>query len=593
MLVFGKASRTRDPRDLIAEVRQLLTAAAREPGDIRRHGTLVTALVAAGALLQGLADADFEANGSDAASPSQDAATALLLALAGAVDASWQRGFRVAVPDLTAILRTLETLPLARKVTVRWAEGFAYYALYPEAYAVAARRSGLSAETHVLGLRSIGAPLGAMVASGLGSSKLSTVRPVGHPFHRTLRLSEERQAALRTATAGLAVVDEGPGLSGSSLGGTLDVLDHLGVREERVALFPSHDGVPGSQASAGHRARWSRTARHVVPFRALLLDPEAPEHALESWFADLVGPADASLEDISGGAWRRHLYADEASWPAVNAWQERRKYLLRTQGGIWRLKFAGLGPWAVRQYERAEALAWAGLTPQVLGLRHGFLLERWHADARPLCPDHAENARWIDGIGRYLALRATAASSGETSCDERSGASLAELLAMARHNIGEALGPDRISRLDAWTPNALAMLSEALRIVDTDNRMQPWKWLALPDGRLLKSDAIDHHAGHDLVGCQDIAWDIVGVVQEFGFSPAEQTRLAGIVEAASGRQIQPRLLALLTPCYLAFQVGALTLAHGAANDPAEGARLMHWLARQTARLRTCLGTDIP
>jgi hypothetical protein len=30
--------------------------------------------------------------------------------------------------------------------------------------------------------------------------------------------------------------------------------------------------------------------------------------------------------------------------------------------------------------------------------------------------------------------------------------------------------------------------------------------------RLLKTDALDYHAGHDPIGCQDIAWDIAGAI---------------------------------------------------------------------------------
>lgn len=580
MLVYGKANRTSDPRVLLGEIARLLAEAAREVPDIRRHGLLVTAFIEAGALLQGLADAEFEARGCDAPSRIQDAATTLLHHLAESVDGSWQSGFRAELPDVTGIFATLHALALPAQVTLRWAEGFAYYALYPEAYAMAAQRSRLAPDTHVLGLRSIGAPLAAMVAAGLGSDRLTTARPCGHPFHRTLRLSNATKARLRDAGEGIAVVDEGPGLSGSSFGGTLDVLRDLGVPEARVALFPSHDAPPGPQASEAHRARWDLFPRHVMPFEALLLRPERPEHALANWFADLVGPAEGPLVDISGGGWRRHLYPDATSWPPVNAWQERRKFLLTARGKTWRLKFAGLGTPAVRKAELGGALSGAGFVPQVAGLRHGFLLERWHAEATPLESNCAGNIRWLEAIGRYLGFRARTlpASPG-------TGAPLAELLAMARHNTAEALGSDDRDALAIWTNDAVAALAVSARPVLIDGRMQPWKWLALPDGRLLKGDALDHHAGHDLIGCQDIGWDIVGAVQEFGFSMDDQDHLVRMVEGASGQAIDPRLLAFLTPCYLAFQVGVLTLALGAATDSTEGQRIRRRLERQTARLR--------
>jgi hypothetical protein len=45
-------------------------------------------------------------------------------------------------------------------------------------------------------------------------------------------------------------------------------------------------------------------------------------------------------------------------------------------------------------------------------------------------------------------------------------------------------------------------------------------------GRLLKTDALDHHARHDLVGCQDVPWDIVGVTVELGLSQTDATACA-------------------------------------------------------------------
>ena len=40
----------------------------------------------------------------------------------------------------------------------------------------------------------------------------------------------------------------------------------------------------------------------------------------------------------------------------------------------------------------------------------------------------------------------------------------------------------------------------------------------LKDPTLLKTDALDHSEGHDLIGCQDIAWDVVGAATELELS---------------------------------------------------------------------------
>ena len=149
-------------------------------------------------------------------------------------------------------------------VTCKQAEGFAFYALYPEAYALAARRSGLGPNTLVIGLRSIGTGLAAMVAAALGARAI-TVRPHGDPYARQLKLGRElADLILSYAHARFAIVDEGPGLSGSSFGCVVDWLENHGVAPERIHAFPGHDGPLGPAASARHRDRWAVIPRHVI-----------------------------------------------------------------------------------------------------------------------------------------------------------------------------------------------------------------------------------------------------------------------------------------------------------------------------------------
>ncbi|WP_375464101.1 hypothetical protein [uncultured Methylobacterium sp.] len=583
MLVYGDTTRTGAPGEAIARLAAALREAAAAAPGIQRHGALAAALVEAGELLQGLADADFLARGRDAPSATQDAAAGLLTQVAGAVWASWQGGFAIDVPS-PDILRGLDAVPLPAAITTRWAEGFAFYALYPEGYALAAMRSGLPAATRVIGIRSIGAPLAAMVAAGLGAEAPATVRPVGHPFRRELALADALTARLVAGDPpAFAVADEGPGLSGSSLGAVADALEAMGVPEARLALFPSHGGPPGPRASERHRARWDRLARHVAPFADIVL---APRQGLAAWAADLIGPAEAPLEEVSGGGWRRHHYAAEADWPPVNMGQERRKFLMRAGGQVWLLKFAGLGREAARKLARARTLHAAGFTPEPAGLRHGFLVERWVGEARPLDRGAIEPDRLAERVGCYLGFRARTFGR-----EAGHGASLADLVAMARHNAAEALGSDAARALDRWTPDRVASLARRERPVEIDGRLHPWEWLVLPDGRLLKCDALDHHAGHDLVGCRDIAWDVAGAAEELALPPAALARLTAVIARAGGRAVDPHLLALLTPCYLAFQLGAHTMAAASASDPGEAARLGSAVARYAARLAHALAAD--
>lgn len=285
MLVYGDRRRSEDPRQTLEHVSALLgRAGALSPG-IARHGLLAGALIAAGELAQGLADAEFAARGADDASPVQDAAMALLLRCAAALRQSWDGGGAPlpAVPDLAGLPDRIET---------RLAEGFAFYALYPETYAMAAAASGLPGATRVVGLRSIGAPLAAMVATALGSAPPVTLRPVGHPFRRELAVAPGLAARLSGA-APVAVVDEGPGLSGSSFGAALDWLEGRGVPPGRIAVFPSHGNPPGAMADPRHRARWAMAERHWMPFET------AVQPRLAAWAADLVGPAEGPLRDLS------------------------------------------------------------------------------------------------------------------------------------------------------------------------------------------------------------------------------------------------------------------------------------------------------
>ncbi len=582
MLLYGDAARTECPHRKRAAIADACGRIAGMPAGIGRHAALVAALIEAGELAQGIADAEFLSGGQDRPSPPQDAAMALLLRLARAVRLSWESGFsHLALPPQGCV-RAIGAQTLPATITCRQAEGFAFYALYPEAYLAAALASPFDGSSRVIGIRSIGAPLAAMVAAAIGAPPPLTVRPVGHPFRRELAVSEELAARLLAGAAAFAVVDEGPGLSGSSFGAVADWLEARGVPPDRIAFFPSHGGAPGPQASARHRGRWAMAARYLTPFEDLLLRAHRPQHRIESWAAELVGPPDAPMEEISGGQWRRHRGARETDWPPVHAQQERRKFLLRTGGGTWLLKFAGLGREGERRAERARTLAAAGFTPPVAGWCHGFLIERWIGDARPLPQCPIEPGRLAEHLGRYLGFRARSFP----AAPER-GASLAQLLEMARHNTEEALGPDPACRFDQWTPADLAWLERRRRPVETDNRLHAWEWLVLPDGRILKCDAIDHHVAHDLVGCQDIAWDAVGAMMELELPEAACARLCAVIEAESGHAVDPQLLALLLPCYLAFQLGYYSMAAEAA-DPGEAIRLRRMARRYGQRLRRAL-----
>lgn len=539
MLFYGDHSRQTDVHTelaLLIGARRTLTGMA--PG-IERHAALVDLFLRAAELAQGIADAEFEQAGVDRLTPAQADAGSILLKVAAALCTSWENDLAVPPPKFDAAISRLEAQGFARSIHCRRQEGFAFYGLYPEAYLSAARSLDGQIDV-VIGIRSIGIGLAAIVAVTTSASTCISVRPVGPPFRRSLALCADFRDALAAHAGSVAIVDEGPGLSGSSFAAVIETLDQLGVAYDRMHVFPSHQNPPGSAADAAHLARWRTTRKHVCNFEDLLIDPSNPHHSLAGWCADITGQALSPLEDIGGGLWRRY----RPGAPAQPMW-ERRKYLLRSERGCFLLRFAGLGRYGAETFRRAELLASAGFTPRVFGLRHGFLVEEWLEDARPI--EERDRTRFFDRFVRYLAFRAR-----HMPAVEGSGATLQQLVAMLVRNAGEGIGASLSA--ERWLARAAALERRVHRI-QTDNKLQLWEWLCTADGRILKTDGYDHCAGHDLVGCQDLAWDIAAALCEFDLSETETEMLLQRLSFAE-IEVDCELVALLRPCYVAFQLGS-------------------------------------
>lgn len=528
MLVYGDSAREAEPEALLRDLRARLTAAEAAAGPARLDA-LTGALICAGDLARGVADAETEAAGVDDLSPVREATMALAIAVAGKLLRAAGQPVAAhgdAAPAMAQVA-ALATSPIRRGVS----EGYAFYALYPEGYAAAAAARRWEAPL-VLGLRGIGASLAAVVAAHLGAEAL-TLRPMGHPFRRELRLSEALRAHLCRHAGAFLVVDEGPGISGSSFGAVGDLLEGLGVAEERIVYMPSHGGAPGAQAAPAHRERWARATRLVggaVP---------SPEK-ITDWFADIAG-AESRSEDLSAGKWRRHL--PEACRPPATPSLERVKARLSGPRGRFVARFAGLGEIGEEKFALARRLYAVGFVPEPLALRRGFLLERWV----PGAPPRAASPRDLATIARYIGYRARSFPAGTP------GASLEALRHMAVHNAGELGG----AALAEAVERRLARLDRLGGLVPAriDGRLHRWEWLRTPDGGLCKTDALDHAVAHDLVGCQDIAWDIAGAAVEFGLEGATLDEFRETVAAAGRRPAGAETVAAFRLCYAAFQGG--------------------------------------
>jgi hypothetical protein len=567
MLVYGDRTRVERPPARLRALTATLRAAEEAPHGRARHDFLTSAFIRAGELAQGLADADFERHGFDDRSAAQDAAMGLLLALARKLAASLGSGFVAAGPPVAPELMALALTKLPETITTRTPEGYAFYAVYPEAYLKAAAGHPWGAPPLVIGLRSVGTGLAALVAAVTGARTVLTLRPCGHPFRRELRVSDTLRTTLADHAGPFAIVDEGPGLSGSSFGAVADLLEGLGVAPDRIVFLPGHAGDLGPEASDSHRLRWAQAARPVATFAQLIDDDP-----IADWFADLTGPV-SHVEELSAGAWRTGSNHDPAEWPPVHAAQERLKFRLDTAAGPLLAKFAGLGEVGEAKLARAEALHRAGFAAEPLGLRRGFLLERWEA-GRPV---DADRGALVEHLGRYLAFRCAS-----FRADEHDGADLEGLKVMARVNSGEvldAIGAGILAgRIEALQPTSAA------RPIHVDGRMHRWEWLTTPDGLLLKTDALDHSEAHDLIGCQDVAWDVAGAAVEFDLTADEVARIVEAVENGSGYAVDPTRLRLMDICYPAFQAGYWRFAEAAAT-PDEQPRIRAYARRYAERLK--------
>jgi hypothetical protein len=420
------------------------------------------------------------------------------------------------------------TKSIPERITIRPPEGYAYYALYPEMYADAASRF-LREESPgscvVVGIRSIGASLSAVVADAVNATWRFTVRPRGHPFHRELHLSESLENAIRRhAESWFLIVDEGPGLSGSSFVSVALKLEQLGIPSDRIVLFPSHNPDASRFVSEVARENWDRYKRYVEPFQP-----------------DRFVPAKA--RDISGGSWRELLYSDPSSYPAVHPQHERRKYL--SNGLLW--KFAGLGHYGRSRYERSQRLGQFG--PRPCSLHDGFLVTEW-LEGRPA----SLTCDLLDTMACYLAFLRAEFSTGKCVPGEA-------LERMIEVNTGR--------RMEA---------PEEGVVVAGDGRMLPHEWIKTARG-YVKADALDHHDDHFFPGCQDIAWDIAGASVEWGF-PAD-----ALLDRYLRLQPDPKLrnrISFYVTAYRAYRIGYCTVAADSLVGATDGDRFRSLVEKYAA-----------
>src|ERR1051326_3638642 len=462
-----------------------------------------------------------------------------------------------------SLLSLAQGLPVAEELCLAIPEGFAYYALHPLAYAdVLSKICGAEDHLLVVGIRSIGTTLSAVMAAaarlrGTKTERL-TVRPQGHPYNRTAKFSARQLAAIdqyASCGATFAVVDEGPGLSGSSFLAVAESLEQAGAPREKIVLVSSHAPNIDTLCAADAARRWQR-------FRCVAVSGE-PRRPVEA------------VNFIGGGKWRHRAFASEPEWPASWTSFERLKYLSSTENENSRLyKFAGLGHYGDAVFRRELKVAAAGFGPMPRRESDGFVSYPWLSHqgtsgrslgAGDLSPSIL--ARMAD----YCAFRL------RTFRVQPAG--LNALQQMAEHNLRE-LGLD------------LPVELRLERAVIADGRMQPHQWLVTNEGRLLKTDSGSHGDDHFFPGPTDIAWDLAGAIVEWQMSEQQVREFIDLYRCASGDDPSVRIDGFIK-AYAVFRAAYCLMAANAMRGSDEEARLQHAAGiyrMQLIKPRACLAS---
>jgi hypothetical protein len=566
MLVYSHRDREVSPPSLLADLRRDSAAAVR--CRTSRPEAVVDLLIRAGELETTVVDAvcpledDDPPLARDCRRATMSAARALVAARAGDSE-----GAARALQALSCDLHAIEPRAVPPTGTHRTSEGYALFAVYPEMYADAAwrfRDELRPTDVYCIGIRSIGTSLSAVVAAALEQAGVRvdsvTLRPRGSPIERVVRATERlARAVIIHRHSYFAIVDEGPGMSGSTIAAVATWLRDRGVPDHRLILFASHPVDADSLGSPTARQVWKRSRVYAADFESLGLP------------ARLAGAASAT--DVSAGAWRRHILPRGSPFPVTHPQHERRKFLIR-DGRPVMLRFAGLGRYGAAVHARACALADAGFAPPVEELREGFLRLRF-VPGRPATRNDV-SAAFIERLARYAAhLRQHAPAP-----PERPSTSLEDMLLHNGAGVLDAPGAEALRRVLSRVRRF-----EAPATVAVDGRLMPHEWIATADGTFVKVDAFDHFRDDFFPGPADIAWDLAGASIEFELSPSADRYLVDRYRRLAHDEDVVRRLPFFRLAYLAYRAGYTAEAGSMLAGTADGRRFARLAEHYANRLR--------
>jgi len=533
------------------------------------RGSIVDALVRAGEIETGLADCG----------------TANALEMAAIVDrlAAVACGFAPCSSLRAAIdaLRRMSDLP---PINCSHCEGFSYYGLHPLDFADLAERiqQELRPVVAVIGIRTAGATLSAIVRASLQHHhqnyhqthlknhtatagdqveqvERETVRPEGEPYHRVTRFSEGQSQWIGEKlrqNADFVIVDEGPGFSGSTFLSVARALLEAGVPHTNIVLMTSR---PLNAASgAALVAEWKQ-------FRSFTIDYGTRT------------PPKAQVY-IGNGLWRERFYRSHAHWPGSWTLMERSKYIDSDGSGF--QKFEGFGRYGQLCRRHAEILAEAGLSPQLNTFEDGYASYELLI-GRPLaCTDLT--AEVLSHMAGYCAFRV-----------KNLPAKNIDTIALANMrgwNMSVELGTEisKASRSEPSRSNAFWNEPPVESPVYPDCRMMPHEWLQDPDGRIVKTDSVDHAEGHHLPGPVDIAWDLAGAIIEWRLSPPEVDFFLREYQRQSGENAVKRIPQYLL-LYAIFRSAQCRMGAASMAQSHEGAHLQREYRRYAESVKQSLG----
>jgi hypothetical protein len=443
------------------------------------------------------------------------------------------------------------------------AEGFAYYSLRPADVIRGLPSCDGDRAITVVGIRTIGTPLAALAAAGLAlrypdrDVARFTVRPEGDPYDRRVlprSVVDHMVAAAIAVRLGergpVIVIDEGPGLSGSSFLAVAEWLETAGAEVGQIILYGSRRPDPSGLCAPDAARRWGRYRSEAFA------GPPLPEGV-----------------DLGGGRWRAALGLLPAAWPDALPLTDREKRLrfdLEANGRASIEKFEGLGEYGRACRERLDRLAEAGLGPPVVAVDpdRGTVTTSLIAGARP---QRRAFRRWAPRLVEYCAWRARDAAF-VCRWDEADPDLLIEA---TLHNAEQELGA---------APDARAL--RVIRPLIVDGRLQPWEWIVTSTGALLKTDASSHGDDHFLPGPTDIAWDLAGVIVEWDLDETDRGAFLEAYGSVSGDRDLTRIGAFEV-AYAAFRAAAYGMVRPT-EDEDENARRRDERARLRERGRRAL-----